>query len=274
MINVKLNNGVEMPIVGLGTFRSKNEDVYKAVLDAFEAGYRHIDTAMIYGNEEAIGKAIKDSKIPREELFITTKLWNSDQGYEKTKAAFNLSLKNLGLDYVDLYLIHWFKGYELALDSYKAMEELYNEGKIKAIGVSNFNVHHIMKILENCTVVPTVNQVETHIALQNEFLQEYCSSVGVKLEAYAPLMSQHIGDLLADETMNRIAKKYNKSVPQIAIKWLVTRGIIVIPKSINKVRIVENFDIFDFELTNEDMKDIKKLNKARKIFPEFDNVPF
>jgi diketogulonate reductase-like aldo/keto reductase len=274
MINVKLNNGIEMPIVGLGTFRSKEEDVYQAVLDAIEAGYRHIDTAMIYGNEEAIGKAIKDSKIPREELFITTKLWNSDQGYEKTKAAFELSLKNLDLEYIDLYLIHWFKGYELALDSYKAMEELYNEGKIKALGVSNFNVHHIMNLLENCTVKPTVNQVETHIALQNEFLQEYCESVGVKLEAYAPLMSQHISDLLSDETMNRIAKKYNKSVPQIAIKWLVTRGIIVIPKSIRKTRIIENFNIFDFELNSEDMADIKKLNKARKIFPEFDNVPF
>ena len=274
MKNVKLNNGIEMPIVGLGTFRSKSEDVYKAVLDAFEAGYRHIDTAMIYGNEEAIGKAIKDSKIPREELFITTKLWNSDQGYESAKEAFNLSLKKLDLEYVDLYLIHWFKGYELALDSYRAMEELYNEGKIKALGVSNFNVHHIMKILEHCTVPPTVNQVETHIALQNVFLQEYCESVGVKLEAYAPLMSQHINDLLTNETMIEIAKKYNKSVPQIAIKWLVTRGVIVIPKSINKNRIVENFDIFDFELNEEDMANIKKLNQARKFFPEFDNVPF
>jgi len=274
MINAKLNNGVLMPIVGLGTFRSKTEDVYQAVLDAIEAGYRHIDTAMIYGNEEAIGKAIKDSNIPREELFITTKLWNSDQGFDSAKKAFNLSLKKLGLDYIDLYLIHWFKGYELAVSSYKAMEELYNEGKIKAIGVSNFNVHHIMKLLEECDVVPTVNQVETHIALQNEFLQEYCESVGVKLEAYAPLMSQNINDLLNDETMNDIAKKYNKSVPQIAIKWLVIRGIIVIPKSINKKRIIENFDIFDFELNKDDMANIKKLNKAKKLFPEFDNVPF
>ncbi len=154
------------------------------------------------------------------------------------------------------------------------MEELYNEGKIKALGVSNFNVHHIMKILEHCTVPPTVNQVETHIALQNVFLQEYCESVGVKLEAYAPLMSQHINDLLTNETMIEIAKKYNKSVPQIAIKWLVTRGVIVIPKSINKNRIVENFDIFDFELNEEVMVNIKKLNQARKFFPEFDNVPF
>jgi len=274
MINVKLNNGVEIPIVGLGTFRSKSEDVYKAVLDALEAGYRHIDTAMIYGNEEAIGKAIKDSNIPREELFITTKLWNSDQGYESAKAALELSLKNLDLEYVDLYLIHWFKGYELAIDSYRAMEEMYNEGKIRALGVSNFNVHHIMKLIDNCKVKPTVNQVETHIALQNEFLQDYCESVGVKLEAYAPLMSHHIEELLSDETMNRLAKKYHKSVPQIAIKWLVTRGIIVIPKSIKKKRIMENFDIFDFELNSEDMSDIKKLNKANKIFPEFDNVPF
>lgn len=274
MINVKLNNGVQIPIVGLGTFRSKSEDVYQSVLDAIDAGYRHIDTAMIYGNEEAIGKAIKDSKIPREELFITAKLWNSDQGFNSAKEALNLSLKKLDLEYVDLYLIHWFKGYELAVSSYKAMEEMYKEGKIKAIGVSNFNVHHIMKLLDECEVVPTVNQVETHIALQNVFLQEYCESVGVKLEAYAPLMSQNINDLLNDETMNMISKKYNKSVPQIAIKWLVSRGIIVIPKSINKNRIVENFDVFDFDLTEDDMNDIKKLNKAKKIFPEFDNVPF
>ncbi len=274
MINIKLNNGVLMPIVGLGTFRSKNEEVYQAVLDAFEAGYRHIDTAMIYGNEEAIGKAIKDSNIPREELFITTKLWNSDQGYETTKAAFNLSLKKLDLEYVDLYLIHWFKGYDRALESYRAMEELYNEGKIKALGVSNFNVHHIMKILEHCTICPTVNQVETHIGLQNEFLQEYCESVGIRLEAYAPLMSHHIEDLLTNDTMIKIAKKYNKSIPQIAIKWLVTRGIVVIPKSIKKHRITENIDIFDFELTNEDMADIKELNNARKLFAEFDNVPY
>ena len=274
MKNVKLNNGIEMPIVGLGTFRSKSEDVYNAVLDAFEAGYRHIDTAMIYGNEEAIGKAIKDSKIPREELFITTKLWNSDQGYESAKEAFNLSLKKLDLEYVDLYLIHWFKGYELALDSYRAMEELYNEGKIKALGVSNFNVHHIMKILEHCEIPPTVNQVETHIALQNEFLQEYCVSVGVKLEAYAPLMSHHIDELLNNETMVELAKKYNKTVPQIAIRWLVERGIIVIPKSVNENRIIENFDIFDIKLTSEDMISIKKLNQAKKYFPEFDNVPF
>ena len=277
MINLKrviLNNGVNIPIVGLGTFRSKSEDVYQAVLDALDAGYRHIDTAMIYGNEEAIGKAIEDSLIPREELFITTKLWNSDQGYESAKIAFDVSLNKLGLEYIDLYLIHWFKGYDLAVESYKAMEELYNEGKIKAIGVSNFNVHHIMKILDECTVIPTVNQVETHIALQNVFLQEYCESVGVKLEAYAPLMSQYIDELLTNETMIRIGKKYNKSVPQIAIKWLVSRGIIVIPKSIKKRRIIENYDIFDFELTKEDMEDIKKLNKAKKMFPEFDNVPF
>ena len=274
MINVKLNNGIEIPIVGLGTFRSKSEDVYQAVLDALEAGYRHIDTAMIYGNEEAIGKAIKDSKIPRKELFITTKLWNSDQGYESAKAALELSLKNLDLDYIDLYLIHWFKGYELASESYRAMEEKYNEGKIRALGVSNFNVHHIMNLLDNCTVKPTVNQVETHVALQNEFLQEYCESVGIKLEAYAPLMSHNISDLLSDETMKRIADKYNKTIPQIAIRWLVTRGIILIPKSTKKARIEENFNVFDFELNSEDMADIRKLNDARKMFPEFDNVDY
>lgn len=274
MENVILNNGVSMPIVGLGTFRSKSEDVYQAVLQAFKEGYRHIDTAMIYGNEEAIGKAIKDSKIKREELFITTKLWNSDQGYESTLKAFNTSLEKLGLEYIDLYLIHWFKGYENALSTYKAMEELYKSGKIKAIGVSNFNVHHLMYLLDNCEVVPTVNQVETHIALQNHFLQDFCVTHGIQLEAYAPLMSQNIKDLLEDATLNELAIKYGKSVPQIAIRWLVERKIVVIPKSINPLRIKENFNVFDFSLSGEDMIKIRALNRAKKLFPEFDNVDF
>lgn len=269
-----LNNKTLMPIIGLGTFRSKDEDAYNAVKTALELGYRHIDTAAVYGNEKAVGQAIKDSQVNREDIFVTTKLWNTEQGYESTLKAFNESLEKLGLDYVDLYLVHWFKGYENLEGTWKAFEELYEQGLVKAIGVSNFNVHHIQYLLDRAKIKPMVNQVETHIHLQNQFLQDFCKENGVQLEAYAPLMSQHINDLLNDETMNTIAKKYNKTVPQIAIKWLTEREIVVIPKSINPKRIKENFDIFDFSLTDEDMEKIKSLNKGRKLFPEFDNVPF
>ncbi len=271
---VKLNNGQEMPIIGLGTWLSKPEEVYNAVLTALKNGYRHIDTAMIYHNEEAIGRAIKDSLIPREEIFVTTKLWNTDQGYEEALAAFDVSLNKLGLDYVDLYLIHWFKGYDKAVASYKALEHLYKTGKAKAIGVSNYNVHHLMNIINNCEITPMVNQVETHITLQNHFLHQYCKENNIQLEAYAPLMSYRIEELLNNETMQKIAKKHHKSVPQIAIRWLVERDIVVIPKSVTPKRIISNFDVFDFALDENDMQEIRTLNTGRKIFVEFDNVDY
>jgi len=274
MKTVKLNNGKLMPIVGLGTWLSKSEDVYNAVLIALKNGYRHIDTAMIYQNEEAIGRAIKASNVPREELFITTKLWNTDQGYEEALAAFEESLKKLDLEYVDLYLIHWFKGYDKAIASYKALEHLYKTGKAKAIGVSNYSVHHLMNILNNCEIPPMVNQVETHITLQNHFLHQYCKENNIQLEAYAPLMSYRIEELLNNETMQKIAKKHHKSVPQIAIRWLVEREIVVIPKSVTPKRIIANYDVFDFSLDDEDMQAIRKLNTGRKIFIEFDNVDY
>ncbi|QWB99894.1 aldo/keto reductase [Mycoplasmatota bacterium] len=270
----KLNNDVLMPIIGLGTFRSKEEDAYNAVLTALKAGYRHIDTAAIYGNEEAVGKAIKDSGIKRKDIFVTTKLWNTEQGYQTTIKAFNESLQKLGLDYVDLYLIHWFKGYENSIDTWKAFETLYDMGKVKAIGVSNYNVHHLEHLIANAKIKPMVNQVETHIHLQNEFLQDFCKKHSIQLEAYAPLMSHHIEELLSNETMKEIAKKHNKSIAQIAIKWLTEREIVVIPKSVTPKRIKENFDIFDFSLDDEDMKKIKGLNRGNKYFTEFDNVPF
>lgn len=274
MKNVVLNNGIKMPIIGLGTFRSKPEDAYKAVKAALDSGYRHIDTAAIYGNEEAVGNAIRDSKIAREDLFVTTKVWNTEQGYEKTIAAFNESLEKLGLEYIDLYLIHWFKGYDKSLDTYKAMEELYRQGKIKALGVSNYNVHHIQHLLDNVTIKPTVNQVETHVFLQNHFLQEFCKNNEIQLEAYAPLFSKNINELLNNPTLQEIAKKHNKSVAQIAIRWVIERNIVVIPKSITPARISQNFDVFDFNLDKDDMNKIRGLNQGRKIFPEFDNVDY
>ena len=274
MEKMKLSNGVEIPSVGLGTWLSKEEDAYNAVKWALEAGYRHIDTAAIYGNETAVGRAIKDSKVPREEIFVTTKLWNSDQGYESTLKAFDSSLEKLGLEYVDLYLIHWFKGYDKALKTWKAFEEIYKSSKAKAIGVSNYNVHHIMNIVDNCEIKPMINQVETHVELQNNFLQEYCASEGIVLEAYAPLMSRNVKDLLKKEELITIAAKYKKTVPQVAVKWLNQRGIVALPKSINQGRIISNFDVHDFELSPEDMETIGKLNKGNKLFPEFDNVMF
>ncbi|MDC0558936.1 aldo/keto reductase [Candidatus Izimaplasma bacterium] len=274
MIKVKLNNNTEMPIVGLGTWLSKPEDAYNAVLSALKAGYRHIDTAAIYGNEDMVGKAINDSNIPREEIFLTTKIWNTEQGYEKTKKAVDDSLKRLNQEYVDLILIHWFKGYELATQTYKALEDAYKEGKTKAIGVSNYNVHHIENILNTCDIVPSINQVETHVSLQNQFLFEYCQSKGIQLEGYAPLKSWLIKEVLEDELLNKIASKYSKTVPQVVVRWFVQRGIVVIPKSINPDRIMANYDIWDFELTDDDMKEIKTLNKGRKLFVEMDNVPF
>lgn len=274
MHSIKLHNNISMPIIGLGTFRSKENDAYKAVKVALEQGYRHIDTAMIYGNEEEVGRAIKDSGVPREELFVTTKLWNTDQGYESTLKAFETSLEQLGLDYVDLYLIHWFKGYDKALDTYRAFEKLYKEGKVKAIGVSNFNVHHLMHLLEHAEIPPMVNQVETHVGLQNHFLHDYCKNNKIQLEAYAPLMSHHIEDLLSNETMAKVAKKHNKTIPQIAIRWLIEREIVVIPKSVTPSRIAQNFDVFDFALDEEDMKAIRSVNNGKKIFTEFDNVDY
>jgi len=274
MKSVTLNNGSNMPILGLGTFRSDPEGAYNAVLSAIKAGYRHIDTAAIYGNEEAVGRAIKDSGVPRDELFVTTKVWNTDQGYDSTIEACAASLKKLGLEYVDLYLIHWFKGYKNSLETYIALEKLYELGKIKAIGTSNYNVHHLQHLLDNVTIKPMVNQVETHIDLQNHFLQDFCKNNHIQMEAYAPLMSNHINRLLENETMNKIARKHNKSVVQINLRWFIERGIVVIPKSVNPKRIAENIDVFDFQLDENDMSEIRKLNRGRKYFPEFDNVDY
>lgn len=274
MKTIKLRNNVEIPAVGLGTWKSTKQDAYNAVKWALEAGYRHIDSAAIYGNEVEVGKAIKDSKVKREEIFITSKLWNSEQGYETTKAAIEKSLKDLDVEYIDLYLIHWFKGYEKGIQSWKAIEEAYEEGKFKAIGVSNHNVHHLMNLINNSKIPPMVNQVETHIELQNEFLRQFCEENGIVLEAYAPLMSWKVKDLLENETLQRIASKHQKTVPQIAIGWLNKRGIVALPKSINKERITSNFDVFDFDLDEKDMEEIMQCNKGNKLFPEFDNVTF
>lgn len=271
MQTITLNNGINIPVIGLGTFRAKEKDVYNAVKIALKSGYRHIDTAMIYGNEVEVGKAIKDSKIPREELFITTKLWNSDQGYESTKKAFDDSLKKLDLKYIDLYLIHWYKGEEKAADSWKAMEELYEIGKIKSIGVSNFNANHIENLLKTARIKPVINQVEIHLGLPQYNLQKYCESKEIKLEAYAPMQS---GGIFSNEEVKKIAEKHNKTIANIALKFLVDRGIIVLPKSIKEERILNNKNIFDFSLDKDDQIILEKQCNGMRLFPDPDNCSF
>ncbi len=274
MMKIILNNQVDIPVVGFGTFRSKGKDAYEATSHALKAGYRHIDTAAVYDNEKDVGAAIRESGIPREELFITSKLHNRDQGYLSTKRAFKRSLSELGLDYLDLYLIHWPKSYEASADSYQALEELYEEGFIRAIGVSNFTFHHLEHLFETAVVTPHVNQIECHIFLQQTKLHEFCMKHGIHIEAYAPLMSHHVKELLENETMAGLAKKHGKTVAQVALRYLIERDIIVLPKSITPDRISENIALFDFSLDDEDMRTIRGLNRGRKLFPEADNFDY
>ncbi len=270
-----LHNGVDIPAIGLGTFRSKDEDAYKAVLHALKNGYRHIDTAAAYGNEEEVGRAIKDSGVDRKDIFVTTKLWNKDQGYLSAKRALKKSLDRLGLEYVDLYLIHWPKDYQKTADTWQALEDLYLDGYTRAIGVSNFTFHHLEHLFETATITPMVNQVETHLKLQNHKLQEFCMKNGIYLEAYAPLMSHHIKDeLLNDEDVAEVAKKYDASNAQIALAFLAHRDIIIIPKSVTPSRIDENLESMNITLDDEDYKTLRAINRGRKFFTEPDNVDY
>ena len=271
---ITLHNGVEIPAIGLGTFRAKDQEAYQATLHALKVGYRHIDTAAIYQNEEEVGKAIKDSGVPREEIFVTSKLWNTDQGYAEAKAAYQASLDRLGLDYLDLYLIHWPKTYAKAAASWKAFEELYDAGKVRAIGVSNFLFHHIEHLLETAKIVPMVNQVETHLFVQNQKLYDFCMEKGIYLEGYAPLASHEIAKLLENETLQAMAEAKGCSIPQIALKYQLDRDIIIIPKSGNPKRIEENLNIMDITFTDEEIETLKGLNNGRKFFPDPDNIAF
>jgi len=245
----KLNNGVEMPILGLGTWRLSSGEAREAVLHAFEAGYRLIDTAKLYGNEKDVGQAVKESGLPREEIFITTKLWQEDHGYENALRAFEHSLRALGLGYIDLYLIHWPGGGKRAA-TWKAMENLLANGKCRAIGVSNYTITHLKELLENCEVVPAVNQVEFHPWLFQRDLLDFCLENDIRLEAYSPLTH---GKRLNDPEPVRLGKKYHKSPAQILIRWGLQHKVVEIPKSSKRERIFENADIFDFDIHEEDM---------------------
>ncbi|WHX49074.1 aldo/keto reductase [Paenibacillus woosongensis] len=264
MQTVTLNNGVKMPIIGFGVYQVPDaEECENAVYEALMAGYRLIDTAAGYLNEEAVGRAVKRSGIPREELFITTKLWVQDASYESAKLAFAKSLKKLQLDYLDLYLIHQpFGDY---YGAWRAMEELYREGKIKAIGVSNFLPDRLMDLIVHNEIVPAVNQIETHPLYQQTETSALLKEQGVQHQSWAPF-AEGRGNMFGNEVLTSIAEKHNKSVAQIVLRWLVQREVVVIPKSVRKERIVENFDIFDFELSADDMEQISTLDTRESLF--------
>ena len=255
---VKLNNGVEMPILGLGVYQSPpGRTTQGTVRSALKIGYRLIDTARIYGNESDVGEAIHNSRIPREELFVTTKLWNSDQGYDSTFHAFDASLQRLGLDYLDLYLMH-FPVPQVRNESWKAMKEILRKGRCRAVGVSNFTINHLKELREHSDLTPAVNQVEFHPFLYQKDLLDYCRRHEIHLEAYSPLAR---GEKLKHPTIVAIAGKYSKTPAQVMIRWGLQHSLTVIPKSVREERIRENSQVFDFRLSQEDMRDLDSLNE-------------
>jgi diketogulonate reductase-like aldo/keto reductase len=263
---ITLNNGLKMPQLGFGVWQVEDEQAAAAVATALKVGYRSIDTAMIYQNEKGVGKAIKESSVPREELFITTKVWNSDQGYENTLRAFDESLKRIGLDYVDLYLIHWpTPEFDQYIDTYKALEKLYRDGRVKAIGVCNFEIQHLERLIKECEIVPVLNQVECHPYLAQNELKEFCAKHNIFVEAWSPL--DQGGEVLQDEVVQKIAKLHSKTPAQTVLRWHLQNNTIVIPKSVTPSRIEENFQVFDFELTSDEMNKITQINRDRRKGP-------
>jgi diketogulonate reductase-like aldo/keto reductase len=265
---VTLNNGVTMPQIGFGVFRVPEGETMSAVLSAIEAGYRGIDTASLYGNETAVGRAIARCGVPREHLFITTKLWNDDQGYDSTFRAFDGSLRRLGLDYVDLYLIHWPVPAKSAyLDTWQAFEQIQASGRARAIGVSNFQPWHLQPLLDRHGIVPAVNQVELHPAFQQEQVRAFDRAHGIVTEAWSPLAQ---GDVLADPMITALSRRYGKTPAQIVLRWHIELGNVVIPKSVTPSRIRENIDIFDFSLAAEDMAMFRTLDRGTRTGPDPD----
>ena len=266
-----LNNGVKMPWFGLGVFKvEEGPELVNAVKTAIEHGYRSIDTAAIYDNEEGVGQGIKESGFSREDLFVTSKAWNADLGYESTLAAYQTSLDKLGLDYLDLYLIHWPVAGKYK-EAWRALETLYEEGRVRAIGVSNFQVHHLEDLMKDAEIKPMVNQVEYHPRLTQKEVQAFCREQGIQLEAWSPLMQ---GQLIDNEVLAGIAAKYNKSVAQIILRWDLQNGVVTIPKSTKEHRIIENSQVFDFDLSQEDMQLIDNLNQNHRVGPDPDNFEF
>lgn len=266
-----LRNGVKMPWIGLGVlYLDEGGPVERAVRWALEAGYRHIDTASFYGNEVGVGRAVRGSGLPREDVFITSKVWNSDQGYEKTLAAFDASLQRLNMDYVDLYLVHWpVKG--LYKETWRALESIYESGRARAIGVSNFLIHHLQDVMDEARIMPMVNQVEFHPRLQQPELQAFCQEHHIQLEAWRPLMK---GKVLDIPELAALGGKYGKNAVQITLRWMIQRGVVTISKSGNRERIFSNIDIFDFELSDADMTIIDGLDRNERMGRHPDNFQF
>ncbi|MGL5694967.1 MAG: aldo/keto reductase [Peptostreptococcaceae bacterium] len=255
---MKLNNGIKIPSVGFGTFRTGDDkDTEQIIKSALSLGYNMIDTASFYKNEVGIGSGIKESGVNREDIFLVTKLWNDDHGYEKTIEAFNKSLGKLQVDYIDLYLIHWPN--KLNEETWKAFEYLYELGKVKAIGVCNFKIAHLEELKKTAKIMPMVNQIELHpFSIKSEMI-DYCQENNIKVVAWSPISRGRVFD---NELMMKLSKKYNKTIAQIVLKWHMQKGVIAIPKSSNESRIKENIDIFDFEISNENMRDIDLLDEG------------
>jgi methylglyoxal/glyoxal reductase len=271
----ELRNGVKMPWVGIGVFKvAEGPELVNAVKFAIKNGYRSIDTAAIYANEEGVGQAIldgiKEAGITREDLFVTSKVWNADLGYESTLTAYDASLTKLGLDYLDLYLIHWPVAGKYK-EAWRALETLYKEGRVKAIGVSNFQVHHLKDLITDAEIKPMINQVEYHPRLTQKEVQSFCKEHGIQLEAWSPLMQ---GQLLDNQVLQEIATKYNKTIAQVILRWDLQNGVVTIPKSTKEHRIIENSTIFDFVLKKEDMEQIDGLNQNYRVGPDPDNFDF
>ncbi len=260
---VTLNNGVKMPVLGFGVYQIPPSDTERAVSEALEVGYRHIDTAAVYKNEEAVGKAIAASGIPRDELFVTTKVWISDAGEDAARAAFERSSEKLGLDVVDLYLIH--QPFGDVYGSWRALERLNDEGRVRAIGVSNFHNDRLADLIAFNRIVPAVNQVETHPFLQRFADQEFMAGEGVQIESWAPF-AEGRNSLFTNPTLSSIARAHDKSVAQVVLRWLIQRGVVVIPKSVRRDRMEENFNVFDFELADSDMAVVTTLEKGEPLF--------
>jgi len=266
-----LANGVKMPWLGLGVYKVEDgQEVVDSVKYAIKAGYKSIDTAKIYENEEGVGQAIKESGVSREELFVTSKVWNADQGYDTTLQAFETSLNKLGLEYLDLYLIHWPVQGKYK-DTWKALEKLYKDGKIRAIGVSNFQVHHLEDLIADAEVKPMVNQIEFHPLLTQTEVREYCKKKGIQVEAWSPLAQ---GELLDNEVLTQIAEKHGKSTAQVILRWDLQNEVVTIPKSTKEHRIIQNADVFDFELNAEEVEKINALNQNHRVGPDPDNFDF
>ena len=267
----ELRNGIEMPALGLGVFKIPDgEDVADAVVEAINAGYRGIDTAAIYGNEKGVGLALKKTELPRSKIFLTSKVWNADQGYKETLQAFEESLLRLDTDYLDLYLIHW-PVEALFKETWAAMEDIYNSGRVRAIGVSNFTVGQLEELIANCRVLPMVNQVEFHPYLQQPELMQYCKSKGILLQAWAPIMRGKVSQIAE---ITEIGERYGKSEVQVVLRWNIQRGIATIPKSVSPGRIKSNAEIFDFELTNDEVSVIDNLDKGQRFGGDPENFDF